>query len=100
MTEKTPYIRYDHNLYSNDNFLLEEVQNSANFNLVPLDIEHPSLSPNASSSFEFRLWPNLFCSIEMQDEMFLGLGMSYVKMLSKEMRIGYTVDIHLITTMR
>ena len=49
------YIHYDHNLYSNDNFLLEEVQNSANLNLVPLDIEHPSLSPNASSSFEFRL---------------------------------------------
>ena len=55
VTEKTPYIRYDHNLYSNDNFLLEEVQNSANLNLVPLDIEHPSLSPNASTSFEFRL---------------------------------------------
>ncbi len=99
MTEKTPYIRYDHNLYSNDNFLLEEVQNSANLNLVPLDIEHPSLSPNASSSFEFRP-SRIFSVVLMQDEMFLGLGMSYVKMLSKEMRIGYTVDIHLITTMR
>ena len=42
----------------------------------------------------------IFSVVLMQDGMFLGLGMSYVKMLSKEMRIGYTVDIHLITTMR
>ncbi len=42
----------------------------------------------------------IFSVVLMQDEMFLGLGMSYVKILSKEMRIDYTVDIHLITTMR
>jgi hypothetical protein len=78
VTEKTPYISYDHTLYSNDNFLLEEGQNAAGFNLVPLEIDHPSLSPNASSSLDFMLEPSLFSSIEIQDEMFLGLSMSYL----------------------
>ena len=37
VTENTPYIRYDHTLYSNDNFLLEG-QIAAGFNLVTVEI--------------------------------------------------------------
>mgnify|MGYP000734131453 FL=1 len=40
VTENTPYIRYDHTLYSNDNFLLEG-QIAAGFNLVTVEIDHP-----------------------------------------------------------
>ncbi len=76
VTENTPYIRYDHTLYSNDNFLLEG-QIAAGFNLVTVEIDHPELSPNASSSLGFMLEPSLFTGMEIQDEMLFGLGMSY-----------------------
>jgi len=75
VTENTPYIRYDHTLYSNDNFLLEG-QIAAGFNLVTVEIDHPQLSPNASSSLGFMLEPSLFSGMEIQDEVLLGLGMS------------------------
>ena len=75
VTENTPYIRYDHTLYSNDNFLLEG-QIAAGFNLVTVKIDHPSLSPNTSSSLGFMLEPSLFSGMEIQDEVLLGLGMS------------------------
>ena len=75
VTENTPYIRYDHTLYSNDNFLLEG-QIAAGFNLVTVEIDHPELSPNASSSLGFMLEPSLFSGMEIQDEVLLGLGMS------------------------
>ena len=75
VTENTPYIRYDHTLYSNDNFLLEG-QIAAGFNLVTVEIDHPSLSPNTSSSLGFMLEPSLFSGMEIQDEVLLGLGMS------------------------
>jgi len=74
--EDTPYIRYDHTLYSNDNFLLEG-QIAAGFNLVTVEIDHPELSPNSSSSLGFMLEPSLFTGMEIQDEMLFGLGMSY-----------------------
>ena len=76
VTENTPYIRYDHTLYSNDNFLLEG-QIAAGFNLVTVEIDHPELSPNASSSLGFMLEPSIFTGMEIQDEMLFGLGMSY-----------------------
>ena len=75
VTENTPYIRYDHTLYSNDNFLLEG-QIAAGFNLVTVEIDHPQLSPNTSSSLGFMLEPSLFSGMEIQDEVLLGLGMS------------------------
>ena len=75
VTENTPYIRYDHTLYSNDNFLLEG-QIAAGFNLVTVEIDHPELNPNASSSLGFMLEPSLFSGMEIQDEVLLGLGMS------------------------
>ena len=75
VTENTPYIRYDHTLYSNDNFLLEG-QIAAGFNLVTIEIDHPELSPNNSSSLGFMLEPSLFSGMEIQDEVLLGLGMS------------------------
>ena len=75
VTENTPYIRYDHTLYSNDNFLLEG-QIAAGFNLVTVKIDHPELSPNASSNLDFMLEPSLFSGMEIQDEVLLGLGMS------------------------
>ena len=75
VTENTPYIRYDHTLYSNDNFLLEG-QIAAGFNLVTIEIDHPELSPNTSSSLGFMLEPSLFSGMEIQDEVLLGLGMS------------------------
>ena len=75
VTENTPYIRYDHTLYSNDNFLLEG-QIAAGFNLVTVEIDHPQLSPNSSSSLGFMLEPSLFSGMEIQDEVLLGLGMS------------------------
>ena len=75
VTENTPYVRYDHTLYSNDNFLLEG-QIAAGFNLVTVEIDHPELSPNASSSLGFMLEPSLFSGMEIQDEVLLGLGMS------------------------
>ena len=75
VTENTPYIRYDHTLYSNDNFLLEG-QIAAGFNLVTVEIDHPELSPNTSSSLGFMLEPSLFSGMEIQDEVLLGLGMS------------------------
>ena len=75
VTENTPYIRYDHTLYSNDNFLLEG-QIAAGFNLFTVEIDHPSLSPNTSSSLGFMLEPSLFSGMEIQDEVLLGLGMS------------------------
>jgi len=71
VTENTPYIRYDHTLYSNDNFLLEG-QIAAGFNLVTVEIDHPSLSPNTSSSLGFMLEPSLFSGMEIQDEVFWG----------------------------
>ena len=75
VTENTPYIRYDHTLYSNDNFLLEG-QIAAGFNLVTVELDHPELSPNTSSSLGFMLEPSLFSGMEIQDEVLLGLGMS------------------------
>ena len=75
VTENTPYIRYDHTLYSNDNFLLEG-QIASGFSLVTVEIDHPSLSPNTSSSLGFMLEPSLFSGMEIQDEVLLGLGMS------------------------
>ena len=75
VTENTPYIRYDHTLYRNDNFLLEG-QIAAGFNLVTVEIDHPQLSPNASSSLGFMLESSLFSGMEIQDEVLLGLGMS------------------------
>ena len=95
VTENTPYIRYDHTLYSNDNFLLEG-QISAGFNLVTVEIDHPELSPNASSSLGFMLEPSLFTGMEIQDEMLFGLGMSYpldyLKGNANWLYSGYTLN--------
>ena len=95
VTENTPYIRYDHTLYSNDNFLLEG-QIAAGFNLVTVEIDHPELSPNASSSLGFMLEPSLFSGMEIQDEMLLGLGMSlpldYFKGNANWLYSGYTLN--------
>ncbi len=93
--ENTPYIRYDHTLYSNDNFLLEG-QISAGFNLVTVEIDHPELSPNASSNLGFMLEPSLFSGMEIQDEMLFGLGMSYpldyLKGNANWLYSGYTLN--------
>ena len=95
VTENTPYIRYDHTLYSNDNFLLEG-QISAGFNLVTVEIDHPELSPNASSSLGFMLEPSIFTGMEIQDEMLFGLGMSYpldyLKGNANWLYTGYTLN--------
>ena len=95
VTENTPYIRYDHTLYSNDNFLLEG-QIAAGFNLVTVEIDHPELSPNASSSLGFMLEPSLFSGMEIQDEMLFGLGMSYpldyLKGNANWLYSGYTLN--------
>ena len=95
VTENTPYIRYDHTLYSNANFLLEG-QIAAGFNLVTVEIDHPELSPNASSSLGFMLEPSLFTGIEIQDEMLFGLGMSYpldyLKGNANWLYSGYTLN--------
>ena len=95
VTENTPYIRYDHTLYSNDNFLLEG-QISAGFNLVTVEIDHPELSPNASSSLGFMLEPSIFTGMEIQDEMLFGLGMSYpldyLKGNANWLYSGYTLN--------
>ncbi len=93
--ENTPYIRYDHTLYSNDNFLLEG-QIAAGFNLVTVEIDHPELSPNASSSLGFMLEPSIFTGMEIQDEMLFGLGMSYpldyLKGNANWLYSGYTLN--------
>ena len=93
--ENTPYIRYDHTLYSNDNFLLEG-QIAAGFNLVTVEIDHPELSPNASSSLGFMLEPSIFTGMEIQDEMLFGLGMSYpldyLKGNTNWLYSGYTLN--------
>ena len=95
VTENTPYIRYDHTLYSNDNFLLEG-QIAAGFNLVTVEIDHPELSPNASSSLGFMLEPSIFTGMEIQDEMLFGLGMSYpldyLKGNANWLYSGYTLN--------
>ena len=95
VTEYTPYIRYDHTLYSNDNFLLEG-QIAAGFNLVTVEIDHPELSPNASSSLGFMLEPSIFTGMEIQDEMLFGLGMSYpldyLKGNANWLYSGYTLN--------
>ena len=95
LTENTPYIRYDHTLYSNDNFLLEG-QIAAGFNLVTVEIDHPELSPNASSSLGFMLEPSIFTGMEIQDEMLFGLGMSYpldyLKGNANWLYSGYTLN--------
>ena len=95
VTENTPYIRYDHTLYSNDNFLLEG-QIAVGFNLVTVEIDHPELSPNASSSLGFMLEPSLFTGMEIQDEMLFGLGMSYpldyLKGNANWLYSGYTLN--------
>ena len=95
VTENTPYIRYDHTLYNNDNFLLEG-QIAAGFNLVTVEIDHPELSPNASSSLGFMLEPSIFTGMEIQDEMLFGLGMSYpldyLKGNANWLYSGYTLN--------
>ena len=95
VTENTPYIRYDHTLYSNDNFLLEG-QIAAGFNLVTVEIDHPQLSPNTSSSLGFMLEPSLFSGMEIHDEVLLGLGMSlpldYFKGNANWLYSGYTLN--------
>ena len=95
VTENTPYIRYDHTLYSNDNFLLEG-QIAAGFNLVTVEIDHPELSPNASSSLGFMLEPSIFTGMEIQNEMLFGLGMSYpldyLKGNANWLYSGYTLN--------
>ena len=95
VTENTPYIRYDHTLYSNDNFLLEG-QIAAGFNLVTVEIDHPELSPNASSSLGFMLEPSIFTGMEIKDEMLFGLGMSYpldyLKGNANWLYSGYTLN--------
>jgi len=95
VTENTPYIRYDHTLYSNDNFLLEG-QIAAGFNLVTVEIDHPELSPNSFSSLGFMLEPSIFTGMEIQDEMLFGLGMSYpldyLKGNANWLYSGYTLN--------
>ena len=82
-------------MYSNDNFLLEG-QIAAGFNLVTVEIDHPELSPNASSSLGFMLEPSLFTGMEIQDEMLFGLGMSYpldyLKGNANWLYSGYTLN--------
>ena len=51
VTENTPYIRYDHTLYSNDNFLLEG-QIAAEFNLVYCR----NRSSRIKSQYFFKSW--------------------------------------------
>ena len=82
-------------MYSNDNFLLEG-QIAAGFNLVTVEIDHPELSPNASSSLGFMLEPSIFTGMEIQDEMLFGLGMSYpldyLKGNANWLYSGYTLN--------
>ena len=73
-----------------------EGQISAGFNLVTVEIDHPELSPNASSSLGFMLEPSLFTGMEIQDEMLFGLGMSYpldyLKGNANWLYSGYTLN--------
>ena len=73
--EFTPYVRYDHALVENDNFLLEG-QIAAGFNLISTEIDHPSLDKGTVSTLGFMLEPGLFTGMKIQNQMLLGAGLN------------------------
>ena len=73
--EFTPYVRYDHALVENDNFLLEG-QIAAGFNLISTEIDHPSLDKGTVSTLGFMLEPGLFTGMKIQNKMLLGAGLN------------------------
>ena len=73
--EFTPYVRYDHALVENDNFLLEG-QIAAGFNLISTEIDHPSLDKGTVSTLGYMLEPGLFAGMKIQNQMLLGAGLN------------------------
>ena len=73
--EFTPYVRYDHALVENENFLLEG-QIAAGFNLISTEIDHPSLDKETVSTLGFMLEPGIFTGMKVQNKMLLGAGLN------------------------
>jgi len=73
--EFTPYVRYDHALVENENFLLEG-QISAGFNLISTEIDHSSLDKETVSTLGFMLEPGIFTGMKVQNKMLLGAGLN------------------------
>jgi len=73
--EFTPYVRYDHTLVENENFILEG-QIAAGFNLISTEIDHPSLDKETVSTLGFMLEPGIFTGMKVQNQMLLGAGLN------------------------
>ena len=74
LNEITPFVRYDHPLFDNDDWIVEG-QIAAGFNLYKTTISHPSLETKSTSGVGFMLEPSIFTGLKNENLIF-GLGLN------------------------
>ena len=74
LNEITPFVRYDHPLFDNDNWIVEG-QIAAGFNLYKTTISYPSFETKSTSGVGFMLEPSIFTGLKNENLIF-GLGLN------------------------
>ena len=74
LNEITPFVRYDHPLFDNDDWILEG-QIAAGFNLYKTTISYPSFETKSTSGVGFMLEPSIFIGLKNENLIF-GLGLN------------------------
>ena len=74
LNEITPFVRYDHPLFDNDDWIVEG-QIAAGFNLYKTTISYPSFETKSSSGVGFMLEPSIFTGMK-NEELIFGLGLN------------------------
>ena len=74
LNEITPFVRYDHPLFDNDDWIVEG-QIAAGFNLYKTTISYPSFETKSSSGVGFMLEPSIFTGLKNENLIF-GLGLN------------------------
>ena len=65
LNEITPFVRYDHPLFDNDDWIVEG-QIAAGFNLYKTTISYPSFETKSTSGVGFMLEPSIFTGLKMK----------------------------------
>ena len=74
LNEITPFVRYDHLLFDNDDWIVEG-QIAAGFNLYKTTISYPSFETKSTSGVGFMLEPSIFTGLKNENLIF-GLGLN------------------------
>ena len=74
LNEITPFVRYDHPLFDNDDWIVEG-QIAAGFNLYKTTISYPSFETKSTSGVGFMLEPSIFTGLKNENLIF-GLGLN------------------------